>query len=51
MIYGKKAQADADPQQIGKKINSAYAKNIVAKANRLGTVNLVRSERGWVVEK
>ena len=51
LIYGKKAQADVDPTQIGKRITSAYARNIVAKANRLGTVNLVRSERGWVVEK
>ncbi|HUR80920.1 MAG TPA: hypothetical protein VM733_09150 [Thermoanaerobaculia bacterium] len=51
VLYGKKAQADMDPTSIGKKINSAYAKNIVAKANRLGIVNLVRAERGWVVEK
>jgi hypothetical protein len=51
LIYGKKAQANADPTQFGKKIDSAYARQIVAKANRLGTIHLVRSERGWVVEK
>jgi hypothetical protein len=49
-LYGKKAQTNADPTQLGKKIDSAYARNVVAKANRLGTVNLVRGERGWVVE-
>jgi hypothetical protein len=52
-IYGKKAQTQvlADPTQIGKKIDNAYAKKVVAKANRLGTIHLVRGERGWVVEK
>ena len=51
VIYGKKALADVDPRTIGKKIDSAYAKKVVAKANRLGSVNLVRGDRGWVVEK
>lgn len=51
LIYGKKAQALADPTKVGKKIDTAYARGVVAKANRLGTVNLVRGERGWVVEK
>ena len=51
LIFGKKAQALADPTQIGKKIDTAYARKVVAKANRLGSVNLVRGERGWVVEK
>jgi len=51
LIFGKKAQSNADPTQLGKKIDSAYAKRVRANANRLGTVNLMRSERGWVVEK
>ena len=49
-IYGKKAMANVDPTQLGKKIDSAYARRVVAKANRLGSVNLVRGERRWVVE-
>ena len=51
VIYGKKAQVLADPTKIGKKIDTAYARGVVAKANRLGKISLVRSERGWVVEK
>ena len=51
IIYGKKAQTLADPTKIGKKIDTAYARGVVAKANRLGKISLVRSERGWVVEK
>jgi hypothetical protein len=51
-LYGKKAtQAKLDPTQFGKKVDTAYARKVVAKANRLGTVNLVRGDRGWVVEK
>jgi hypothetical protein len=49
VLYGKKAQADLDPRLLGKKIDSAYAKRVVAKADRLGSVSLVRGERGWVV--
>ncbi|HVG23445.1 MAG TPA: hypothetical protein VND45_04770 [Thermoanaerobaculia bacterium] len=50
-IYGKKAvAANADPTTLGKKIDNAYAQKVVAKANRLGAVNLVQSARGWVVE-
>lgn len=53
LIYGKKAQTQAmsDPTKVGKKIDTAYARNVVAKANRLGKITLVRGERGWVVEK
>ena len=51
VIYGKNAQPDLDPRLLGKKIDGAYAKKVVAQANRLGSVNLVRGERGWVVEK
>jgi len=50
-LFGKKAQALADPTQLGKKISNAYARNVVAKANRLGKITLVRGERGWGVEK
>jgi hypothetical protein len=49
LIYGKKATALADPTQVGKKIGTAYARNVRSHANRLGTVTLVRGERGWVV--
>lgn len=51
LIFGKKAQTNADPTQIGRTIDSAYAQKVVARADRQGTVNLVRSERGWVVEE
>lgn len=51
-LYGKKAtQANLDPTQLGKKVDTAYARKVVAKADRLGTVTLVRGDRGWVVEK
>ena len=50
-LYGKKAMTNVDPTQLGKKIDSAYARRIVANANRLGTVNLVRGGRGWMVEE
>ena len=49
VIYGKKATALADPTQVGKKIGTAYARTVRSHANRLGTVTLVRGERGWVV--
>lgn len=51
LIYGKKGQANVDPTQVGKKIDNAHAKRIAANATRMGKVNLVRSERGWVVDK
>ncbi|MEO8378292.1 MAG: hypothetical protein ABI779_01390 [Acidobacteriota bacterium] len=50
VIFGKKAtMAAIDPTQLGKRIDSAYARAIRNSANRLGTVHLVRGERGLVV--
>jgi hypothetical protein len=51
LIFGKKAQAKVDPTQVGKKIDSAYARKVRANVTRLGKAQLVRSERGWVVAK
>ena len=53
LIYGKKAQAkvNADPTQVGKKIDAAYARKVRANVSRAGKVELMRSERGWVVAK
>lgn len=52
VIFGKKAaKAVVDTTQLGKKIDSAYARGVRNSANRLGTVHLVRSERGWQVAK
>ena len=53
IIYGKKAAAAAiaDPTRIGKKIDTAYARKVRDNAERLGTITLERSERGWVVAK
>ena len=50
-LYGKKAAANVDPTQLGKKIDNAYAQRVVAKADRQGSVTLVRGERGWVVAR
>jgi hypothetical protein len=47
VIYGKKGVVDST--KFGKKIDSAYARKVRANVNRLGKVNLVRSERGWTV--
>lgn len=53
LIYGKKGQAkvNADPTQVGKKIDSAYARKVRANVARSGKVELMRSERGWIVAK
>ncbi len=53
VIFGKKGSvaANADPTKVGKKIDVAYARNVRAKAEHLGTAHLVRSERGWTVAK
>ena len=53
LIYGKKAQAkvNADPTQVGKKIDAAYARKVRANVSRAGKVELMRGERGWVVAK
>lgn len=48
ILYGKKGVVD--PTQIGKKIDSSYARQVRNKAQQLGRVNLKRTERGWVVE-
>jgi len=49
LIFGKKAVADST--QVGKRIDTINARNVRAHANRLGTVTLMRGERGWVVAK
>jgi len=51
LIFGKKATANADPTQVGKKIDSAYARKVRANVFRSGKVELMRGERGWVVAK
>lgn len=57
LIFGKKAGAKvsaalaADPTKAGKKIDAAYARKVRASVSRLGTVQLMRGERGWVVAK
>ena len=59
LIFGKKgngnakvsAAAMADPTKVGKKIDAAYARKVRANVSRLGTVHLMRGERGWVVQK
>lgn len=52
VIFGKKAtKAIVDTTQLGKKIDSAYARGVRSQASRLGTVHLTRSERGWKVAK
>lgn len=50
LIFGKKAVV-SDATQVGKKIDSAYARNVRSHANRQGSVTLVRGERGWEVAK
>ena len=53
VIYGKKGQAkvNADPTNVGKKIDSAYARKVRATVFRSGKVDLMRGERGWIVAK
>jgi hypothetical protein len=53
LIFGKKgkAAANADPTQVGKKIDSAYARKVRASVQRTGKVQLMRGERGWIVAK
>lgn len=48
VLYAKKP---ADPTTLGTKITSEYARKARDHARREGTVQLTRSERGWVVEK
>lgn len=52
VIFGKKAVASptADSTQVGKRIDATYARKVRAKATRLGTAHLLRSERGWKIE-
>jgi hypothetical protein len=50
LIYGKKGvTTNADPTRVGKKIDVGYARQVRAKAERLGTAHLVQSERGWQI--
>ena len=50
LIYGKKGVAkNADPTQVGKKIDTTYARKVRANVTRLGTAQLVRNERGWQI--
>lgn len=57
LIFGKKAGAKvsaevaADPTKVGKKIDAAYARKVRASVSRLGKLQLMRGERGWVVAK
>ena len=57
LIFGKKGKSSAnakpvaDLTKVGKKIDTAYARKVRANAERLGKTQLVRGERGWVVEK
>lgn len=48
VLYAKKA---VDPASTGTKITSDYARKVRDHARREGTVHLVRSERGWIVDK
>lgn len=38
-----------DPANVGKKIGSAYARNVRALAEHRGTAKLVRTEKGWQI--
>jgi hypothetical protein len=55
LIFGKKgttalsAALKADPTKVGKKIDVAYARKVRANAERSGSVQLMRTERGWKV--
>lgn len=49
VIFGKKGVV-VDTTQLGKKIDTNYARRVRAHANDRGTVNLVRTERGWKAE-
>jgi len=49
VIYGKKGVM-VDSTQLGKKIDTNYARKVRANVNRLGAVNLVKTERGWKAE-
>lgn len=57
LIYAKKgavktmAALATDPTKVGEKIDVAYARQVRAQAERLGTAHLVRGERGWQVAK
>lgn len=47
ILYGKKKIVD--PTQLGKKIDSSYARKVRDKVEHLGHVNLKRTGRGWTV--
>jgi hypothetical protein len=48
VLYGKKGITD--PTQLGKKIDSSYARKVRDQSQQLGKVTLKRTERGWKVE-
>jgi hypothetical protein len=41
------ANAQADPTKIGKKIDTAYARGVLAQVERLGDARLTRDSKGW----
>jgi len=47
VLYGKKG---GDMSQLGKKIDSSYARKVRDKVQHLGKVNLKHTQRGWTVE-
>lgn len=50
LIFGKKGvTVNVDPTKVGKKIDPAYARRVREAATRLGTAQLKRTERGWVI--
>jgi hypothetical protein len=58
LIFGKKGTTSkvsaavlADPTKAGKRIDTAYARQVRASVSRGGKVELMRGERGWVVAK
>ena len=46
-----KAGFKVDPTNVGKKIDSSYARTVRAQAERRGIAKLVRSEKGWQITR
>jgi len=49
-LYGKQGQK-IDPLALGKKIDSAYARNVRAGLERRGTARLTKTAEGWQITK
>jgi hypothetical protein len=49
ILYAKGKKVD--PTAFGKKIDSSYARNVRAQAERRGVASLKKTEKGWAIEK